>query len=146
MSLWCSVKTYRDDDVAPDPGFDFGCYSAWVAGLNLHVSQPLVSANGHFEGSGLSVSDWPRSVTEGVRLYFDLARVLIVEQMAPGKRKMIRLIISHAHCLKLLIAHSFDFIVIICKCFRLTFGQVAFGHVLDKMRHIQQVSRRIYSR
>jgi hypothetical protein len=85
-----SVRTFfRDDDIAPDPGFNFGRYSSWVASVKIRVSQPMVSANGHFAGSGLALSDWT-DFTINSDLGFDAARVAIVEQMAPGKCPVIQ--------------------------------------------------------
>lgn len=72
------MPSHRDDDVVPDVGFDFATYLRWVSQLHLPISQPVISSNGHFTGSGLSIADW-----EEVELP-DLASVGIVEQMAPG--------------------------------------------------------------
>jgi len=49
----------------------------------------MVSANGHFAGSGLALSDWT-DFTINSDLGFDAARVAIVEQMAPGKCPVIQ--------------------------------------------------------
>jgi len=80
------LNDLRDDDVAPDAGFDFGRYSSWISSLKIRVSQPMVSANGHFAGSGLALSDWTESMVDN-ELTFDATRVQLVEQMAPGKRQ-----------------------------------------------------------